>query len=139
MNAKPETLDPTVIAEIPQRPIVGALRVEPKEDEVASALRWMVNAKALCLEDLPLELLNLELHENHTILRELHRIIRLVWRGGQVPQRRKNATIKVLHKKKDRDNGCGISLVAHTDKVLLNVVAVRLDDYCEAEGLLPEK
>ena len=78
------------------------LGAERTEDEVAAALRSMANAKAVGPNDLPAELLKLGLHENHTILRVLDRIIKLVWHGGQVPQQWKDATIKVLHKKKDR-------------------------------------
>ena len=48
----------------------------------------------------------------------------------------------MLHKKKDRTE-CGhyrgISLVAHAGKALLKVVAMKLGDYCEAKGLLPEE
>ena len=102
----------------------------------------MANAKAVGPDDFPAELLKLGLHENRTILREFHRITNLVWHGGHVPQQWKDATIKVLHKGKDRTecgNYRGISLVAHVGKVLLKVVAMRLDDYCEAKGLLPEK
>ena len=52
------------------------------------------------------------------------------------------AVIEVLHKKKDRTkcgNYRGISLVAHAGKVPLEIVAKRLGDYCEAEGLLLEE
>ena len=57
-------------------------------------------------------------------------------------QQWKHETIKVLHKKKDRTE-CGhyrgISLVAHAGKVLLEVIAARLSDYCERENILPEE
>ena len=65
-----------------------------------------------------------------------------VWRGGGAPQQWKDATIKVLHKKKDRTecgNYRGIFLVAHAGKVLLKVTAGRLSDYCERENILPEE
>ena len=65
-----------------------------------------------------------------------------MWRGGGVPQQWKDATIKVLHKKKDRTecgNHRGISLVAHAGKVLLKVIAGRLGDYCERGNILPEE
>ena len=65
-----------------------------------------------------------------------------MWRTGDVPQQWKDATIKVLHKKKDRsdcNNYRGISLVAHSGKVPLHMVASRLSNYYEAEGILPEK
>ena len=54
----------------------------------------------------------------------------------------RDATIKLLHKKKDRTE-CGnfrcISLVAHAAKVLLKVIAGGPGDYCERENILPEK
>ena len=51
-------------------------------------------------------------------------IVSAAWRRGRVPQQWKDATIKVLHKKKDRTecgNYFGISLVTHAGKVLLKV------------------
>ena len=62
--------------------------------------------------------------------------------GGQVPQKWKDATIKVLHKKKDRtecSNYRGISLVAHAGKILLKIITRRLSGYCESSGILPEE
>ena len=76
LNAKSETLDPTVISKIPQRPITEALG--PMEDEVAAVLRSMANAKAVGPDGVPAELLKLGLHENRTVFRELHRITKLV-------------------------------------------------------------
>ena len=61
---------------------------------------------------------------------------------GEVPQEWKDATMKVLHKKKDRtecSNCRGLSLVAHAGKVLLKIVANRLGDFCEDAGILPEE
>ena len=48
----------------------------------------------------------------------------------------------VLHKKKDRTE-CGsyrgISLVAHAGKIMLEIIASRLSEYCERVGILPEE
>ena len=60
----------------------------------------------------------------------------------EVPQEWKDATIKVLHKTKDRaecSNYRGLSLVAHAGKVLLKIVASRLGDFCKEAGILPEE
>ena len=50
--------------------------------------------------------------------------------------------IMVLHKKKDRTE-CGsfrgISLAAHAGKILLNIIARRLSEYCERVGILPKE
>ena len=71
-----------------------------------------------------------------------HNLFVDAWRTVDVPQRWKDATIKVLHKKKDRSdrNNCRrFSLVAHSGKVLIKIVASRLISYCEPEGILPEE
>ena len=62
--------------------------------------------------------------------------------GGEVPQHWKDATIKVLHKKKDRTEWGkyrGIFLVGQAGKLLLKIVARRLSDYCDRVGILPEE
>ena len=90
-------------------------------------------------DSLPAELLKLDHPE---FIRYFHNLLVNVWRTGDVPQQWKDATIEVLHKKKDRSH-CnsyrGISLVAHSGKVLLKMVASRLSNYCESEGILPEE
>ena len=102
----------------------------------------MANAKAVRPDELPVELLKLRINHDLTVLREVHRVIKLVWHPREVPQRWRDAVIKVLHKTKDRAE-CGtyrgISLVAHGDKILLKIVATRLSAYCEARNLLPEE
>ena len=93
-------------------------------------MRSMANAKAVGPDELPMELLKLGLHHDTTVLREFHRVITRVWRDGQVPQRWRDAVLKVLYKKKDRTdcgNYRGISLVAHAGKVFLKIVATRLE------------
>ena len=112
------------------------------EEEVASVLQSMANAKAVGPDELPVELLKLGLHHETTVLQEFHRVITRVWRDGRVPPRWRDAVLKVLDKKKDRTdcgNYRGISLVADAGKVLLKIVAMRLGGFCETEGLLPEE
>ena len=111
-------------------------------EEVTEALRSLGNSKAVGPDEHLVELLKTGLYRYLTILQEFHQIIIRVWREGKVPQRWRDAVIKVLHKKKDRTdcgNYRGISLVVHAGKVLLKIVAKRLGDYCEAKGLLPEE
>ena len=102
----------------------------------------MANAKTVGQEEIPVELLKIGINHDPTVLREFHRVIKLVWHQREVPQRWRDAVIKVLHKEKDRTacgNYRGISLVAHAGKVLLKIVATRLGTYCEARNLLPEE
>ena len=111
--------------------------------ETKKALRSMANGKAMWLDELPAELLKLGLFDSsHKTLLAFHGIIVAVWMTGEVPQEWKCATIKVLHKKKDRtecSNYRRLSLVAHAGKVLLKIVANRLGDFCEEAGILSEE
>ena len=92
----------------------------------------MANAKAVGQDEIPVEVLKIGINHDPTVLREFRRMIKLVWHQLEVPQRWRDAVIKVLHKKKDRTE-CGnyrsISVVAHTGKVLLKIVTTRLSAY----------
>ena len=88
-------------------------------DEIPAVVRGMPNWKAVGPDSLPAELLKIDHPE---FIRYFHNLLVNVWRTGNVPQQWKDATIKVLHEKKDRsdcNNYRGISLVAHSGKVLL--------------------
>ena len=142
LNSKSDKLKLDIIDKLPQWPITHALGVEPTENELIGALRSMANAKAVGPDELPVELLKLGINNDPTVLRVFHLVIKRVWHQREVPQRWRDAVIKVLHKKKDRTecgNYRGISLVAHAGKVLLKIVATRLSAYCEARNLLPEE
>ena len=139
--SKSDMLDADIPKRLPQHPVASALGIEPTEEEIATAMKAMANAKAVGPDGLPAELLKLGLQQDRTILRELHRLTILLWCQGKVPQQWKYAVITVLHKKGDKtecENYRGILLVSHAGKVLLKVVARRLGAYCEAKGLLPE-
>ena len=103
----------------------------------------MANGKAMGPDELSAELLKLGLSDSsHEILLAFHDTIVAVWMTGEIPKEWKDATIKVLRKKKDGtecSNYRGLSLVAHADKVVLKVVANRLGDFCEEAGILPEE
>ena len=140
LNSKSDMLDPHIPKRLPQHLVASALGIEPMEDEIATAMKAMTNAKAVGPDGLPAELLKLGLQQDRTILLELHRLTTLIWREGKTPQQWKDAVITVLHKKGDKTecgNCRGISLVSHAGKVLLKVVARRLGAYFEAKGLLP--
>ena len=142
LNSKSDILDADIPTRLPQHPVASALGIEPAEEEIATAVKAMENAKAVGPNGLPAELLKLGLQQDRTILRELHRLTILIWCQGKVPQQSNDAVITVRHKKGDKKecgNYRGISLVSHAGKALLKVAARRLSAYCEAEGLLPEE
>ena len=142
MNAESDMLDPDIPKRLPQHPVASALGIEPTEEEIATSMKAMENAKAVGPDGLSAELLKLGLQqEDRAIQLELHRLTTLIWRERKA-QQWKDAVITVLRKKSDKTecgNYRGISLVLHAGKVLLKVVARRLCAYCEAKGLLLEE
>ena len=138
LNSNSDMLDPDIPKRVPQHPVTSALGIEPTEEEIATAMKAMANAKAMGPDDLTVEKLKLGFQQDRIILLELHRLTTLIWREGKVPQQWKDAVITVLFKRGDkteRGNYRGISLVSHAGKVLLKVVArhsaltVRRRDY----------
>ena len=136
LKAKSDMLDLDVPKSLPQR------GMDSTEEEIATAMKAVANAKAVGLDGLLTKLLKLGLQQDRTILLELRRLTTLIRREGKVPQQWKDAVITVLHKKGNKTIW-GISrdvlLVSHAGKVLFKVVARRLSTYCEAKGLLPEE
>ena len=142
LNAKSDMLNPDIPKRLPQHSIASALGIESTEEAIATAIKAMANVKAVGSDALPMELQNLGLQQDQTILPELLRLTTLLWREGKVPQKWKDVVFTVLHKKGDKvewRNYRGISFVSHAGKVLFKVVARRLSAYCEAKGLLPEE
>ena len=143
LNTTSAALNRTIIEGLSQKPTALSLGDPPVVSETKKALRSMVNGKAMGPDELPAELLKLVLSDSsHEILLAFHDIIVDVWMTGEVPQEWKDATIKVLHKKKYRtecSNYRGLSLVAHVGNVLLKIVVNRLGDFCEEAGILPKE
>ena len=157
LNTKSPVLQASIVEKVQQRrkappPPPGArsqigepisLEAEPTYAGTQKAVRAMANWKAPGADSLPVELLKLnDPTRQPVVLKHFHAILVRVWRGEEIPQEWKDATIKVLHKKSDRsdcNNFRGISLVSHAGKVLLKIVANRLGDFCEAQQILPEE
>ena len=138
LNTKSPILDPSIVDGLKQWPPCRPLDDAPTRYEVEEAIRALANRKAVGPDGLHAELLKVLADEGElNTLGKFHDIIVAVWRGGGLPQQWKDATIKVLHKEKDRTecgNYRGISLVANAGKVLLKVIAGRLSDYWEREN-----
>ena len=158
LNTKSPALQPSIVEKVQQRrkapppPPPGArsqigepisLEAETTCAETQKAVRAMANWKAPGADLLPVELLKLDDPTREpVVLKHFHAIFVRVWRGEEIPQEWKYATIKVLPKKSDRsdcNNFRGISLVSHAGKVLLKIVASHLSDFCKAQQILPEE
>ena len=130
MNAKSDDLNPDMAAEVPQHPTAHALGDGPTAENVTEALRSLGNSKAVGPDELQVELLNLELHHDPTILREFRQIIIRVWREGKYP---KGGVTRSLRSYTKRRTGQSVgttvaSLVAYGGQVILKIVAKRLGD-----------
>ena len=85
LNSKSDELRLHIIEELLQWPITHDLGVEPTQSELIGALKSMANAKAVGPYELPVELLKLGINHDPTVLREFHRVIKLVWHEREVP------------------------------------------------------
>ena len=143
LNTTSAALDWTIMEGLSPKPIALSLGDPPVVSETKKALRSMTNGKAMIPNELPAELLKLGLSDrSREIFVAFHGIIVAVWMMEEVPQEWKYGTIKVLHKNRDQNecgNYRGLSLVAHTGKALLKIVANRLGVFCEEAGVLPEE
>ena len=141
LNAKSPRLENPNIAEgLDQWPENMPLGVQPTMQELTDTIRSLANGKAVGPDGVSVELFKITLNGDPALRRRLPDIVVRIWGGGEVPQQWKDTIIMVLHKKKDRTecgNYRGISLVARAGKILLKIIARRLSEYCEREGILP--
>ena len=78
LNSKSDHLRLDIIEGGPQWPIIHALGVEPTGNELIGALRSMANVKAVRPDELPVKFLKLGINRDPTVLRDFHRLIKLV-------------------------------------------------------------
>ena len=95
LNAKSDMLDSNIPKRLPQHLVASALGIEPKEEEITTAMKAMANAKAMGPGGLPAELLKLGLQQDWTILLKLHRLTTLIGREGKGPKQWKDAVIAI--------------------------------------------
>ena len=57
LNSKSDMLDADIPKRLPQHPVASALGIEATEEEIATAMKAMANAKAVGPDGLPAELL----------------------------------------------------------------------------------
>ena len=140
LNAKSPRLDPN-IAEglINQCPENMPLGVQPTMQELPDAIRSLANGMAVGSDGVSVELFKITLSSDPSCAGDCS-ISSFVFGGGA--KCRSSENIPVLHKKKDQTecgNYRGISLVAHADKILLEILAGHLGEYCERVEILPEE
>ena len=142
LNAKSPRLDPNNAEGLDQWAENMPLGFQPTMQELTDAIRSLANGKAVEPDGVSIELFKITLNGDPTLRRRLIDIVVRIWRGGEVPQQRKDAITMVLHKKKDLTecgNYRGISLVEHAGEILLKILTRRFSEYCERVEILPEE
>ena len=106
-------------------------------DDLSEALDKLASGKAPGKDGIPAEILKCA---KNTLLKELHDILLLCWREGEVPQDMRDANIITLYKNKGDRSDCnnyrGISLLSIVGKAFARVVLKRLQVL--AERVYPE-
>ena len=142
LNVKSPRFDPNIVEGLDQWPEIIPLGVQPTMRELTDAIRSLANGQTVGPAGVSVELFKITLNRDPALRRRLLDIVVRIWRGGEMPQQWKYAIIMVLYKKKDRaecSNYKGIPLVAHAGKILLEIIAHRLSQYCKRVGVLLEE
>ena len=130
-------MDPSILDEIPQLPIIKELDALPTLAEVQKATASLKNHKAAGPDDIPAELLK---HGDDHITNHLHELFKACWVTGSVPQDLKDGKIVTIHKRGNKtlcNNSRGITLLSNAGKTLARIMLTPLLTHV-AEKILPE-
>ena len=142
LHAKSSKLDPNIAKGLDQWPENMLLGVQPTMQELADATRSWANGNAFRPDGVSVELFKITLNDDPALHPRLLGIVVRTWRESEVPQKWKYAINMVLYTWKDWTecgNYKGVSLVVHTRKTLLKIIAHHLIEYGERVGILPEE
>ena len=121
-TARENIVTEDALNDIEYLPVLEELDKEPTLDELSEALGSLVTGKALRKDGIPAEVLK---YCKRSLIKELHEILCLCWREGEVPQHIRDANIVTLYKNKgDRiycNNYRGISLVSIVGKLCARI------------------
>ena len=124
---RPSTLDPTVLDQIPQKPVITSLDLSPTIDEVSRAIRQTSSGKSPGMDGIPAEIVK---SAGPVALKALHSLPTSIWEEEEVPKEFRNVTFVCLFKnsgsKTDCGNYRGISLLSVVGKILARVILNRL-------------
>ena len=119
-----------------------AIRSSAHDAGAAGSICSLANGKAVVPDGVSVEVFKITLNGDPALRRRLLDIVVCMWRGGRCRSSENMPSSMYAIKKKDRTecvNYRGISLVAHTVKILVKIIARRLSEYCECVGILPEE
>ena len=97
------TVDPTVLHQIPQKPVITNLDLPPKIDEVSKAIKQTSSGKSPGMDGIPAEIFK---SAGPVSLEALHSLLTSIWEEEDVPKEFRNATFVSLFKKRGSKTDC---------------------------------
>ena len=120
---RPSTVDPTVLDQIPQKPVITSLDSPLTIDEVSRAIRQTRSGKSPEMGGIPAEIFK---SAGPVALEALHSLLTSIWEEDDVSKEFRNTSVVSLFKnrgsKTDCSNHQGISLLSVARKILARVI-----------------
>ena len=133
---RPSTVDPTVLDQIPQKPVITSLDLPLTIDEVSKAIKQVSWGKSPVKDGTPAEIFK---SAGPVAFEALHSLLTSIWEEEDVPKEFENTTFASLFKdrgsKTDSGNYRGISVLSVAGKVLVRVILNRLITKISEENL----
>ena len=133
---RPFTVDPTVLDQIPQKPVITSLDLPPTINEVSKAIRQTSSGKYPGMDGIPAEILK---SAGPVALEALHSLLTSIWEEEDVPKEFRNATFVSLFKNRGSKTDCGnyrgISLLSVAGKILARIIPNHLITSSSEENL----
>ena len=92
---RPSTVDPTVLDQIPQKPVITSLDLPPTIDEVSKAIRETSSGKSPGTDGIPAEIFK---SAGPAALEALHSLLTSIWEEEDVAKESRNVTFDSLFK-----------------------------------------
>ena len=129
-------MDPTVLDQIPQKPMIASLDLPPTIDEVSKVIRHTSSGKSPGMDGIPAEVFK---SAGPVILEAPHSQLTIIWEEEDVHKEFMNATFVSLFKNRGSKTHCGsyrgISLLSVAGKILVRVILNHLTANISEEHL----
>ena len=133
---KPSAVGPTVLDQIPQKPVITSLDLPPTIDEVSKTIRQTSSRKSPGMDGIHAEIFK---SACPVALKALHSLLTSTWEEEDVPKEFRNATFISLFKNRGSKTDCGnyqgIFLLSVTGKIPARVILNRLITNTSEENL----
>ena len=133
---RPSTVNPTVLDQIPQKPVITSLDLPSTIYEVSKAIKQTSSGKSPGMDGISAEIVK---STGLVALEALHSLLTSIWEVEDVPKEFRKATFVSLFKNRGSKTDCGnyrgISLLSITRKILSRVILIHLITNTSEENL----